>query len=136
MLSLEVDNGVLAAVVAVGLVAAVVWRILRPLTFRKVRAAATNSRTPIDRQRFSAEAIPKDIDAIIVGSGISGLTSAVLLARVGWKVLVLEQHDRAVRRRSAQLERAQETHGLAWDVIHLHATGRMLPRVRGTWRRI
>jgi len=30
-----------------------------------------------------------------VGSGIGGLTTAVLLGRAGYKVLVLEQHDQA-----------------------------------------
>lgn len=33
-------------------------------------------------------------DAIVIGSGMSGLTAANLLAMRGWKVLVLEQHYR------------------------------------------
>lgn len=32
-------------------------------------------------------------DVIIIGSGVSGLTTGVLLSKLGWKVLVLEQHD-------------------------------------------
>lgn len=46
----------------------------------------------INRDGFSKKKIPKDIDYIIIGSGISGLTTAGLLSRVGKKVLVLEQH--------------------------------------------
>lgn len=44
---------------------------------------------------FLASKVPDDLDAIIIGSGIGGLGMAVLLAKVGKKVLVLEQHDRA-----------------------------------------
>lgn len=44
---------------------------------------------------FLASKVPENLDAIIIGSGIGGLGLAVLLAKVGKKVLVLEQHDRA-----------------------------------------
>lgn len=44
---------------------------------------------------FVASKVPENLDAIIIGSGIGGLGLAVLLAKVGKKVLVLEQHDRA-----------------------------------------
>ena len=46
----------------------------------------------INRDGFSKKKIPENIDFIIIGSGISGLTTAGLLSRVGKKVLVLEQH--------------------------------------------
>ncbi|XP_053707783.1 all-trans-retinol 13,14-reductase-like [Synchiropus splendidus] len=47
------------------------------------------------KQGFLASKVPDNLDAVIIGSGIGGLGLAVLLAKVGKKVLVLEQHDRA-----------------------------------------
>lgn len=42
---------------------------------------------------FATRKIPADLDAVVVGSGIAGLTTAALLAKRGQRVLVLEQHD-------------------------------------------
>ena len=44
---------------------------------------------------FSQKKIPTEIDAIVIGSGIGGLTTAAILAKANKKVLVLEQHDQA-----------------------------------------
>jgi len=46
----------------------------------------------IHRDGYSLKKVPKDLDVIIVGSGIGGLACAGLLARVGLRCLVLEQH--------------------------------------------
>ena len=48
--------------------------------------------TNLLRNAFKERKIPNELDAIIIGSGISGLYLAASLARVGKKVLVLEQH--------------------------------------------
>ncbi len=56
-------------------------------TPRRPRVAA-----PTGRDRFKARKVPDDLEYIVIGSGISGLSSAALLARTGRKVLVLEQH--------------------------------------------
>ncbi len=44
---------------------------------------------------FKANNVPDGLDAIVIGSGIGGLSVASILSRVGKKVLVLEQHDQA-----------------------------------------
>ena len=46
-------------------------------------------------QGFTTKKIPENLNAIVIGSGIGGLTCAALLAKSGKKVLVLEQHDQA-----------------------------------------
>ncbi|XP_067948219.1 all-trans-retinol 13,14-reductase-like [Watersipora subatra] len=52
-------------------------------------------RDRVIKQGFSRKRLPEKIDAIVIGSGISGLTTAALLSKAGKKVLVLEQHDQA-----------------------------------------
>ena len=53
------------------------------------------ARDRVLKQRISQDKIPSNIDAIVIGSGIGGLSVAALLAKTGKKVLVLEQHDQA-----------------------------------------
>ena len=45
-----------------------------------------------NRDRFLKKKIPTDLDAIIIGSGIGGLSCAAFLSRVGKRCLVIEQH--------------------------------------------
>ena len=44
---------------------------------------------------FSVDKVPENLDVIVIGSGIGGLTAGATLAKAGKKVLVLEQHDQA-----------------------------------------
>ena len=52
-------------------------------------------RDAVLKQSFSMDKIPPQLDAIVIGSGIGGLSVASILSKVGKKVLVLEQHDQA-----------------------------------------
>ena len=53
-------------------------------------------RDEVLKQSFSMQKVPKDgLDAITIGSGIGGLSTAAIMAKAGKKVLVLEQHDQA-----------------------------------------
>lgn len=45
------------------------------------------------RQKYTPKKIPDGIDTIVIGSGMGGLSCAAILARLGHKVLVLEQHN-------------------------------------------
>ena len=50
------------------------------------------SNTPT-KQGFSMKKVPSNLDVIVIGSGMGGLSTAALLAKQGKRVLVLEQHD-------------------------------------------
>ena len=63
-----------------------------PKQFKKVPKVILKHTTNLERDGFSKKKIPHNIDCIVIGSGIGGLTTAGLLSRVGKKVLVLEQH--------------------------------------------
>ncbi len=42
--------------------------------------------------RYQPEKLPAAVDAIVIGSGMGGLSCAAVLSRMGQRVLVLEQH--------------------------------------------
>uniref|UniRef100_A0A8C2XJ02 Si:ch1073-13h15.3 n=1 Tax=Cyclopterus lumpus TaxID=8103 RepID=A0A8C2XJ02_CYCLU len=52
-------------------------------------------RDKVIKQGFNVDKVPQDLDVIVIGSGIGGLTAGATLAKAGKKVLVLEQHDQA-----------------------------------------
>ncbi|RHY09767.1 hypothetical protein DYB28_006877 [Aphanomyces astaci] len=45
------------------------------------------------KQGFATKKVPDDVDVIVIGSGMGGLSVAAVLAKEGKRVLVLEQHD-------------------------------------------
>ena len=53
-----------------------------------------NKRTKrsLGREKFQVTKVSPDIDFIIIGSGMGGLSCAAVLARLGYRTLVLEQH--------------------------------------------
>lgn len=61
--------------------------------------------------RFRPRLLGNDYDAIIIGSGIGGLTTAALLAKLGKRVCVLEQHYTA-----GGYTHSYEREGYEWDV--------------------
>jgi len=63
-----------------------------PRGYRRHKEIIPRKRKAINRNRYRPKKVPENLDAIIVGSGVGGLTAAGLLARIGWHVLVLEKH--------------------------------------------
>jgi len=62
-------------------------------------------------RRYRANRLNGNYDAVIIGSGIGGLTTAALLSDLGWKVCVLEQHYTA-----GGYTHSYDRNGYEWDV--------------------
>ncbi len=61
--------------------------------------------------RYRPKRLAPEYDAIVIGSGMGGLTTAALLSELGWKVCVLEQHYTA-----GGYTHSYERNGYEWDV--------------------
>ncbi|XP_073539348.1 all-trans-retinol 13,14-reductase-like isoform X2 [Phyllobates terribilis] len=85
------------------------------------RPLVTDKRTrdKVLKQGFAQDKIPPNLDALVIGSGVGGLSAAAALAKAGKRVLVLEQHDQA----GGSCHTFQE-HGYEFDV-GLHYVGQM-----------
>jgi len=72
-----------------------ILHISKPKQFKKQPENIDTSnykRVDSTRDRYNISKIPQNIDVIVIGSGIGGLSCAAYLSKVGKKVLVLEQH--------------------------------------------
>jgi phytoene dehydrogenase-like protein len=73
-------------------------RVPAPGAGRGRLAASTAAATPAGAVHTSlaaaTPALPAAPDVVVIGSGIGGLTAGALLARYGFKTIVLEAHDR------------------------------------------
>ena len=62
-------------------------------------------------RRYRSNRLDEPYDAVIIGSGMGGLTTAALLSDMGWKVCVLEQHYTA-----GGYTHSYDRNGYEWDV--------------------
>jgi all-trans-retinol 13,14-reductase len=62
-------------------------------------------------QRYRPSRLNGPYDALVIGSGIGGLTTAALLSELGWRVAVLEQHYTA-----GGATHSYDRNGYEWDV--------------------
>lgn len=73
------------------------YKVFSEKCLRPPGPLVTDSRQRDERLKrgFREDRVPPCLDAIVIGSGVGGLTAAALLSKAGKRVLVLEQHDQA-----------------------------------------
>lgn len=83
------------------LIALYIWSSGNPFLINLPQSQNAYANLPEEKKRrllrttFNENKVPSSVDVIIIGSGMSSLVCAGCLSRMGKKVLVLEQHDRA-----------------------------------------
>uniref|UniRef100_H3D0Q1 Amine oxidase domain-containing protein n=1 Tax=Tetraodon nigroviridis TaxID=99883 RepID=H3D0Q1_TETNG len=73
------------------------YKVFSEKSLRPPGPLVTDKKQRDDRLKkgFRVDRVPVALDAVVIGSGVGGLTAAALLAKAGKRVLVLEQHDQA-----------------------------------------
>lgn len=81
------------AIVATSIVSHAFKRFVKQSSISSSGTSERSARASI-RQKFNQKKqFDDDIDTVVIGSGMGGLSCAAVLARLGKKVLVLEQHN-------------------------------------------
>lgn len=126
-----VDFGSLTPVLLVIFIGSIVWLAIRPR--RKVVPRWRDidlSTLKVGGTKKTLEAVACDTDVVVIGSGLGGLACASILAKRGFKVVVLEQHDVA-----GGCTHTFEDGGFEFDV-GLHYIGGKLDQFASPLRRL
>ncbi|XP_068193389.1 all-trans-retinol 13,14-reductase-like [Antennarius striatus] len=73
------------------------YKVFDEKCVKEPKPLVTDSRQRDERLKrgFRLDRVPPALDAVVIGSGVGGLTAAALLSKAGKRVVVLEQHDQA-----------------------------------------
>ncbi|KAI3360287.1 hypothetical protein L3Q82_014603, partial [Scortum barcoo] len=73
------------------------YKVFSEKCLRPAGPLITDSRQRDERLKrgFREDRVPPALDAVVIGSGVGGLTAAALLSKAGKRVVILEQHDQA-----------------------------------------